>query len=279
MTVHPVKTQISLGIRPVWSESLLSAWRKLGSLATHWAQAKTLIRLGGCPGWSESLLGAQSFCWFCHEAAQLSSDTSDGSSHNGWECPSESQLFKELLWWRDYVNFSHNTLPSLSKNLSELCHGITIIIVPLATLKFWCKVNFNFLIFVIIISDMHVKQVEETQLKAWKFAYQTKHFWKWTPADKRDLTTLQYVEKCAFQKCSKSPFFHCPQTWFILLLCIATDLILLNVQTFCSKVMWMLSWQPYYRSTWYSKNADVAIETKFHGNKIQLFWRNNQPYS
>ena len=33
--------------------------------------AKTLIRLGGRPGWSESSLGAQSFCWFCHEAAQM----------------------------------------------------------------------------------------------------------------------------------------------------------------------------------------------------------------
>ena len=33
--------------------------------------AKTLIRLGRCPGWSESSLGAHSFCWFCHEAAQL----------------------------------------------------------------------------------------------------------------------------------------------------------------------------------------------------------------
>ena len=32
---------------------------------------KTLIRLGRCPGWSESSLGAQSFCWFCHEAAQM----------------------------------------------------------------------------------------------------------------------------------------------------------------------------------------------------------------
>ena len=29
--VHPAKTQISLGIRPVWSESSQSAWRKLGS--------------------------------------------------------------------------------------------------------------------------------------------------------------------------------------------------------------------------------------------------------
>ena len=35
--MRPAKTQISLGIRPVWSESSLSAWRKLGSLATHWA--------------------------------------------------------------------------------------------------------------------------------------------------------------------------------------------------------------------------------------------------
>ena len=34
-----LKTQISLGIRPVWSESSLSAWRKLGSLATHWAHS------------------------------------------------------------------------------------------------------------------------------------------------------------------------------------------------------------------------------------------------
>ena len=33
--VRPAKTQISLGIRPVWSESSLSAWRKLWSLATH----------------------------------------------------------------------------------------------------------------------------------------------------------------------------------------------------------------------------------------------------
>ena len=43
--VHPATTQVSLGIRSVWSESLLSAWRKLGSLATHWRIEKTLIRV------------------------------------------------------------------------------------------------------------------------------------------------------------------------------------------------------------------------------------------
>ena len=39
--VRPAKTQISQGIFPAWSEYSLSASRKLGSLATHWTQAKT----------------------------------------------------------------------------------------------------------------------------------------------------------------------------------------------------------------------------------------------
>ena len=38
--VHPAKTQISLGIHLVWSECLLSAWRNLGSLATHWGHSE-----------------------------------------------------------------------------------------------------------------------------------------------------------------------------------------------------------------------------------------------
>ena len=38
--VRPAKTRISLGIGPVWSESSLSAWRKLGSLATNQAHSE-----------------------------------------------------------------------------------------------------------------------------------------------------------------------------------------------------------------------------------------------
>ena len=38
--VRPAKTQTSLGICPVWSESSLSAWRKLGFLDTHWAHSE-----------------------------------------------------------------------------------------------------------------------------------------------------------------------------------------------------------------------------------------------
>ena len=44
---------------------------KLRTQAFFMRTAKTLIRLGGCPGWSESSLGAHSFCWFCHEAALI----------------------------------------------------------------------------------------------------------------------------------------------------------------------------------------------------------------
>ena len=47
--VHPAKTQISLGIRPVWSVSSLSAWRKHGSLATHWVHSKDSDQTGRMP--------------------------------------------------------------------------------------------------------------------------------------------------------------------------------------------------------------------------------------
>ena len=49
MSVCPAKTQISMGIRPVWSESSLSAWRKLGSLATHQAHSEDSDQTGRMP--------------------------------------------------------------------------------------------------------------------------------------------------------------------------------------------------------------------------------------
>ena len=47
--VRPAKTQISLGIHPGWSEPLLSAWRKLGSLGTHKAHSKDSDQTGRMP--------------------------------------------------------------------------------------------------------------------------------------------------------------------------------------------------------------------------------------
>ena len=55
MSLRPAKTQISLGICPVWSESLQ---------CTQW-----VAKGPRCPGWSESLLGAHSLCSFCHVTA------------------------------------------------------------------------------------------------------------------------------------------------------------------------------------------------------------------
>ena len=69
------KAQISLGIRPVWSEYSLSAWRKVVSLATHtahsddwsdWADSRADLSLP----WAY-----MSFCWFCHIAAQINQTT------------------------------------------------------------------------------------------------------------------------------------------------------------------------------------------------------------
>ena len=45
--VLPLKTLISLGVRPVWSESLLSAWRKFGFLVAQQRLWSAWIR----PGW------------------------------------------------------------------------------------------------------------------------------------------------------------------------------------------------------------------------------------
>ena len=55
--VRQAKTQISLGIHPVWSVSLLCALSVAAKDPMR--TAKTLIRLGGYPGWSESSLGPQ----------------------------------------------------------------------------------------------------------------------------------------------------------------------------------------------------------------------------
>ena len=43
------KTLISLGIRLVWSGFSLSAWRKLGSLATQWAHSEDSDQTGRMP--------------------------------------------------------------------------------------------------------------------------------------------------------------------------------------------------------------------------------------
>ena len=69
--MRPAKTQISLGIRPDWSESSLSPWRKHRSLATHWAHSEDSDQTGRMPRLIWDFAGRTSFCWFCHDAAHM----------------------------------------------------------------------------------------------------------------------------------------------------------------------------------------------------------------
>ena len=77
MTMHTTKTQISLGIRPVWSES---------SLCTQWiAKGPSVSPCGQRRLWSDwsdaqadlSLHWAHmAYCWFCHEVAHCTVNVS-----------------------------------------------------------------------------------------------------------------------------------------------------------------------------------------------------------
>ena len=71
MTVRPAKTQIRLGISPVWSESLLCAQWVAKDPIFHHADSEDSDQTGRMPGRSESSLCAHSLCWFCHEAAHM----------------------------------------------------------------------------------------------------------------------------------------------------------------------------------------------------------------
>ena len=84
--VRPEKTRISLGIRPVWSESLLSAWRKLGPLAIHWvcsedwsdcADAPAYLSLAGRTATLLVLSRGGPLILFCFQVAELYEDTLD----------------------------------------------------------------------------------------------------------------------------------------------------------------------------------------------------------
>ena len=68
----PAKTQISLGIRPVWSESsLCTQWAAKDPRFLH-ADSEGSDQTGRMPRLIWVFAGCTSFCWFCHSAAQLS---------------------------------------------------------------------------------------------------------------------------------------------------------------------------------------------------------------
>ena len=69
--VRPGKTQITLGIHPVWSESSLSAWRNIGFLASNWAHSEDWSDLEVAQADLSLSWAHMTFCWFCHVVAHF----------------------------------------------------------------------------------------------------------------------------------------------------------------------------------------------------------------
>ena len=63
---------VNWSVRPLWSESLLFAWRNIGSLATHWAHSKDWSDWADAQSGQSLLWAHMPFRWFCRAQAQLS---------------------------------------------------------------------------------------------------------------------------------------------------------------------------------------------------------------
>ena len=117
----PVKTQISLGICPVWSESSLCAqWVAKDPMFLH-ADSEDSDQTGrsGCPGWSECSLYAHPFCWFCHVAAHVFFQPVDcAGSHHGSYCIVSKTL--------SFLHVFHYMFSSLNCPIENCCEGIVI---------------------------------------------------------------------------------------------------------------------------------------------------------
>ena len=83
--MRPVKTKISVGIRPVWSESSLSVRRKLGSLATQWAHSED----------SDQTARMSRLVWIFAGRTVILWGLSWGGS-NGWMLPQHRAHFSDV---------------------------------------------------------------------------------------------------------------------------------------------------------------------------------------
>ena len=98
MTVRPAKTQIRLGIRPVWSESSLCAQWVAKDPSFFHADSEDSDQTGWSLRWTH-----MSFCWFCHEVAHIllfvisSSCYSMHDVYNCWHILTSSEFFLGIL--------------------------------------------------------------------------------------------------------------------------------------------------------------------------------------
>ena len=117
-TKWPVKTKISLGIRPYWSEASLSAWRNIGPLATHLGHSEYSDQTGwmprliwvfiGCTG-SASFVMLRLKCVSLTHFGPFRSYASFADSLNSF-----SDLILHYLWiYREHTTFE-NSISSMS---------------------------------------------------------------------------------------------------------------------------------------------------------------------
>ena len=86
MSVLPAKTEISLDICLVWSES---------SLCAQWvAKDPRFLHVDRCPGWSESSLGTHEFC---HEVAHFLQHQIKCYSLTTQHCPIVAKIIVMIL--------------------------------------------------------------------------------------------------------------------------------------------------------------------------------------
>ena len=91
--VHPVKTQISLGIHSVCSECSLSAWRSLESLAIHWVHSKDSDQTG----WMPRLI---------------------------WDVAGRTVIFVGFVMWQLYIYFQYLSCLSTSSSSDKLAFDV-----------------------------------------------------------------------------------------------------------------------------------------------------------
>ena len=121
------RRQISLGILPVWSESSLSVWRKLGYLATHWAHSEDSDQTGGCPGWSEFSLCAYAILLVLSCA---SSNKLHWAQHFPWDSMCAQRRFRSacgskssLCFWRHIGSLVIDSVPCEDADQTARCAG------------------------------------------------------------------------------------------------------------------------------------------------------------
>ena len=124
-------------------QSSLSAWRKLWSLATHWAHSEDSDQTAHMP-----------FCWFCHEVAQISFCKHHNSSTN-----LTMKAAAHFTWWL------HNYDAELQHFLTVLKSVRSVTKYLLQVARYRCQWDFD------IIVPFSVKQIRRVFDDNWRIIY------------------------------------------------------------------------------------------------------------